>query len=375
MKLRRPSSVALSWLGEGRRVAAATLVAAEGSSPFEPGATMLVDDQGRIEGSVTGGCVEGALFEEASAVLRSEPPRLRTYGISDSDAAGVGLMCGGTVHVFIHELRPESREAIELAEQAIDEGRPAVIATLIDGAAAGTQVALVDDHLVGSFGLVGRLDRAVEREARGCVAHAVSALRSYGSEGEVMGTELRVFLHAFAKPASMIIFGAIDFSAAVASLGRQLGYEVTICDARRPFTEATRFAAADHVVVDWPDRYLADRQLDTRDVVLVFTHDPKFDEPALISALATNAGYIGALGSRKTHEDRSRRLIEAGVEEEQLSRIASPCGLDVGARTPEETAVSILGEILASAAGRSGRPLSQTDERIHAPKKVPTTLA
>ncbi|MBS1879486.1 MAG: XdhC family protein [Actinobacteria bacterium] len=362
-------------MAEGSRVVAARLVAAEGSSPFEEGATMLVDDRGRIEGSVTGGCVEGALFEEASAVLRGEPPRLRTFGVSDSQAVGVGLMCGGTVHVFIHEIRPEDREALELAERAIEANRPALIATLIDGEAAGTQVVLVDDSLVGSFGVAARLDEAVEREARGCVAHAVSALRSYGAEGEVMGSDLRVFLHAFATPASMIIFGAIDFSAAVAILGRQLGYEVTICDARRPFTEASRFAAADHVVVDWPESFLADRSLDERDVVLVFTHDPKFDEPALIAALATDAGYIGALGSRKTHADRTRRLREAGVEEAQLARISSPCGLDVGARTPEETAVSIVGEILASAAGRSGGPLAETEAPIHASKELPANLA
>ncbi|MBS1888756.1 MAG: XdhC family protein [Actinobacteria bacterium] len=362
-------------MAEGRRVVAATLVAVEGSAPFEEGATMLVGDDGRIEGSVTGGCVEGALFEEATAVLGGEPSRLRTYGISDSQAVGVGLMCGGTVHVFIHEIRPESREALELAERAIEESRPALIATLIDGDAAGAQVALVDDRLVGSFGMAERLDRAVEREARGFLAHALSALRSYGADGQVMGTDLRVFFHAFATPPSMVIFGAIDFSAAVAGLGKQLGYEVTICDARRPFTEASRFAVADHVVVDWPDSFLADRTFDERDVILVFTHDPKFDEPALIAALATDAGYIGALGSRKTHEDRSRRLLEAGVDPAQLERIASPCGLDVGARTPEETAVSIVGEILASASGRSGRPLSETEEDIHAPKAHHARLA
>jgi xanthine dehydrogenase accessory factor len=362
---RSTNEIALSWLAEGRRVVAATLVGTDGSAPLDPGATMLVDERGRIEGSVTGGCVEGALFEEASAVLDGEPPRFRTYGISDSVATGVGLMCGGTVHIFIHELRPEDRDTLAQAERAIAENRPAVIATLIDGERAGSKVALVDNELVGSFGLARRLDRAVEREARGCVAHALTELRSYGAEGEVMGDEVRVFLHTFAAPPKMIIFGAIDFSAAVAGLARDLGYEVTICDARPPFVESRRFAVAHHVVVDWPQRYLAGKELDERDVVLVFTHDPKFDQPALIAALETGAGYIGALGSRQTHEDRSRRLLAAGVTDDQLARIASPCGLDIGARTPEETAVSVLGEVLARAARRSGQPLSETSGRIH----------
>jgi xanthine dehydrogenase accessory factor len=230
---------------------------------------------------------------------------------------------------------------------------------------AGAKVALVDNELVGSFELPGLLDQAVEREARGYVAHGMSVLRSYGAAGEVMGSELRVFLHTFAAPPVMIIFGAIDFSAAVAAFAREIGYEVTICDARRPFVESRRFAVAHHVVVDWPQRHLAEMELGERDVVLVFTHDPKFDEPALIAALETDAGYIGALGSRKTHEDRRRRLLAAGVKEDQLSRIASPCGLDIGARTPEETAISVLGEILARESHRSGGPLSETSGRIH----------
>ena len=370
MTFRSTNETALSWLAEGRRVVAATLVGTDGSAPLDPGATMLVDDQGHVEGSVTGGCVEGVLFEEATAVLDGQPPRFRTYGISDSVATDVGLMCGGTVHIFVHEIRPQDRTTLEQVEAAIAEGRPAVVATLIDGEMAGAKVALIDNELVGGFDLAGRLDRAVEREARGCVARALSELRSYGAEGEVMGDDLRVFLHTFAAPAKMIIFGAIDFSAAVAALARDLGYEVTICDARRPFAESRRFAVAHHVVVDWPQRFLAGQELDERDVVLVFTHDPKFDGPALIAALETDVGYIGALGSRKTHEDRSRRLQEAGVTVGQLSRISSPCGLDLGARTPEETAISVLGEILARASRRSGRPLAETTGRIHSDRNL-----
>jgi xanthine dehydrogenase accessory factor len=170
----------------------------------------------------------------------------------------------------------------------------------------------------------------------------------------------------------MIIFGAIDFSVAVAKAARDLGYRVSICDARSPFIESSRFARVAEVAVDWPDRYLAGRELGPRDVVLVFTHDPKFDEPALTAALQTDAGYIGALGSRRTHRERVARLRATSVEEAQLDRIAAPCGLDIGARTPGETAISILAEIIAKRAGRAGEPLSDTSEAIH-PRELQTT--
>jgi xanthine dehydrogenase accessory factor len=362
------------WLAEGRRVVAATLVDTDGSAPLDPGATMLVDDEGRIDGSVTGGCVEGALVEEAHAVLEGEGPRMRTYGISDRQAAGVGLMCGGTVHVLVHELLPEATEVIEAIEDAIAGERPAAVATVLDGEAAGRQLGVVDGGRIGSLGLGERFDRAVERDAVGCLAHGTSTIRRFGPGGQVMGADVRVFVHAFASPPEMIIFGAIDFAAATASLAKLLGYRVTICDARRPFVQSARFRVADEVVVDWPDRHLEGKQLGARDVILVFTHDPKFDEPALMAALASEAGYVGALGSRKTHEDRRQRLLEAGVEESALDRIAAPCGLDIGARTPEETAVSIFAEVIAVSAGRGGQRLAETSGRIHPPRQIPVEL-
>jgi xanthine dehydrogenase accessory factor len=163
----------------------------------------------------------------------------------------------------------------------------------------------------------------------------------------------------------MVIFGAIDFSVALAKTARELGYRVTICDARPPFIGSSRFAQVAEVAVDWPDRHLAGRELGPRDAVLVFTHDPKFDEPALLAALQSGAGYIGALGSRRTHRERVERLRDAGVDEAQLARISSPCGLDIGARTPGETAISILAEVIAKRAGRAGEPLSDTSGSIH----------
>jgi xanthine dehydrogenase accessory factor len=355
---------ALEWLADGRRVVAATLVETVGSAPLDPGAEMLVDDAGRIEGSVTGGCVEGALVGEAQEVLAGGPPRVATYGISDQEAADVGLMCGGTVRIFVHEVTPH-REVLQTVAGAVDEERPVALATVLDGDSAGAKMAVTEDAVAGGLGVTDLLDRGVEREARGFLDEGLSAVRRYSADGEVMGDELRVAIQAFAVPPSMVIFGAIDFSAALAPLARQIGYRVTIVDAREPFARSPRFSANAEVVVDWPDRHLAGRELGRRDAVLVFTHDPKFDEPALRAALASGAGYIGALGSRRTHADRMQRLREAGVRDDELARINSPCGLDVGARTPAETAIAVLGEILALRAGRAGGRLAEASGPIH----------
>jgi xanthine dehydrogenase accessory factor len=361
--LPRSQAVALEWLAEGRRVVAATLIETVGSAPLDPGAEMLVDDTGRIEGSVTGGCVEGALFEEARRVLAGGAPQVHRYGISDDEAAGVGLMCGGTVHVFVHELT--EREPLEVTAAAIAEGRPVALATLLDGEHAGAQIAVTEDGVTGSLGVSALLDDNVARDARGFLDEGKSAVRGYSDRGETMGADLRVYVQAFATPPSMVIFGAIDFSAALAKLAGEIGYRVTIVDARSAFARSPRFSRHAEVVVAWPDDYLPTRELGPRDAVLVFTHDPKFDEPALLAAVQTGAGYIGALGSRRTHEHRVERLRAAGMSEEDLRRISSPCGLDVGARTPAETAIAILGEILALRAGRRGGRLAEASGPIH----------
>ena len=372
--LPRSYRVALDWLGEGRRVVACTLVETVGSAPLDPGAEMLVDDSGRIEGSVTGGCVEGALVEEAQGVLAGAPPRVATYGISDDQAADVGLMCGGTVRIFVHALEQPQRDALAAVADATAAGRPVALATLLDGPGAGAKMVVGEGHVSGTLGGPELLDRSVARDARGFLDQGRSAVRRYSEQGEVMGSDLRVSIHAFTSPPSMVVFGAIDFSAAIARIAREIGYRTTIVDARQAFAQSPRFSANADVVVDWPDRYLATRELGPRDVVLVFTHDPKFDEPALVAALESGAGYIGALGSRRTHADREERLRERGVTEEQLERINSPCGLDVGARTPEETAIAVLGEILALRAGRRGGRLAEASGPIH-PRAAGVTSA
>jgi xanthine dehydrogenase accessory factor len=324
---------------------------------------MLVDDGGRIDGSVTGGCVEGALVEEAQGILAGAPPRVCTYGISDQQAADVGLMCGGTVRVFVHELR--AREPLELARAEIEAGRPVALATLLDGPAAGGAMVVLEEGVAGGLGGSELLDANVARDARGFLDEGRSALRRYSAAGETMGADLRVAIHAFATPPRMVVFGAIDFSAAVARIATEIGYRVTIVDARAAFAQSPRFAEHAEVVVSWPREYLAGQELGPRDAVLVFTHDPKFDEPALLAALESGAGYIGALGSRRTHADREERLRAAGAGDEELRRISSPCGLDVGARTPAETAIAVLAEILALRAGRGGGRLAEASGPIH----------
>jgi xanthine dehydrogenase accessory factor len=357
--------VALQWLDEGRRVVAASLIETVGSAPLDPGAAMLVDDDGRIEGSVTGGCVEGALVEEAQGVLAGAPPRVATFGISDQQAADVGLMCGGTVRIFVHELGEPQRAALAATGEAIEAARRVALATLLDGASAGAQMVVTEEGTDGSLGVADLLDRSVAREARGFLDEGRSAVRRYSRKGEVMGSDIGVSIHAFSLPPSMVIFGAIDFSAALARIAGEVGYRVTIVDAREAFVQSPRFSEHAEVVVDWPDRYLATRELGASDAVLVFTHDPKFDEPALTAALESDAGYIGALGSRRTQADRRERLLASGVTEDELARINSPCGLDLGARTPAETAIAVLGEILALRAGKSGGRLADARGPIH----------
>jgi xanthine dehydrogenase accessory factor len=357
--------IAADWLREGRRVVSAALVERIGSAPLDPGAQMLIDDRGNIEGSVTGGCVEAALVEEAERILGRGDPRVVTYGVSDEEALGVGLMCGGTVRVFVHEYGDDALKPLEAVAAARAADEPVARATLLDGDRAGASISILEDRVVGSLGITDLLDRSVERDARGQLDEGVSRIRRYGAGGEVMGSELAIYIQAFATPPRMLIFGAIDFSSEMAKVASDIGYRVTICDAREPFARSPRFSRNAEVVIEWPDRYLEGQDLGPRDVVLAFTHDPKFDEPALTAALATDAGYVGALGSRLTQQRRAERLRDAGLDERSIARIHAPCGLDVGARTPSETAISILAEVIAVRTGRTGESLRETSGPIH----------
>ena len=364
--VRTTEEVAVGWLREGRRFVQALLVEVEGSAPLPVGAMMVIDAEGMIEGSLTGGCVEGAVVTEAESLLAGErSPGVLTYGISDELAGTVGLMCGGTVHIFIQELGGEVAEVELGVLQAHGDGRTAAVATLLDGAQAGARLSVVDDAVSGSMRRQALLDRNVAREAAGLLQEGKTTIRRFGEDGATLGDELRVHIRAYAPPPQMWIFGAIDFSAALAPFADQVGYRVRICDARDRFARSGRFSAVAEVLIGWPQELMRGVSLGPRDAVLVFTHDPKFDEPALLAALATDAGYIGALGSRQTTVDRERRLRAAGANDADIARIHAPCGLDIGSRTAEETAVSVLAEIISSRAERVAMPLRETQGPIH----------
>jgi xanthine dehydrogenase accessory factor len=354
-----------AWQAAGVTFAIATVVHTWNSAPRQPGAAMAVAANGDVIGSVSGGCVEGAVYELAMEVLASGASVLQTYGVSDDDAFEVGLTCGGIVDIFV---APGAGEHyLELAAVLADvaAGQPVAVATVISGMTApGARVVVTPDSISGTLGRAD-LDASVVEQARGMLALGTTSVVHVGREGEQRKDELGVFVQSFAPAPRMLVFGAIDFASAVARLGKFLGYHVTVCDAHPVFATHKRFPDVDELVVMWPHRYLDETTVDERTVICVLTHDPKFDVPLLERALRTPAGYIGAMGSRRTHDDRLRRLREVGVSEESLARLSSPIGLDLGARTPEETAVAIAAEIIALRWGGSGQRLTRTDLAIH----------
>jgi xanthine dehydrogenase accessory factor len=363
------------WWEAGETFGLATVVRTYRSAPRDPGASLAVSSSadGEVIGSVSGGCVEGAVYELSLDVCQTGDPVLQTYGVSDDDAFAVGLTCGGILHIFVEPVdRTRFPELGEIAA-AVERGEPVAVATVIDGPGkvgarrviwAGADEAW-HAGASGTLGSGDRLDAAVDDDARGMLAQGLTGIRRYGAHGERRGDELSVFVNSFAPPPRMLVFGAIDFAAAVARVGKFLGYHVTVCDARKIFATTSRFPDADEVVVEWPHRFLAGTEVDQRTIICVLTHDPKFDVPLLEVALRTPAGYIGAMGSRRTHEDRLARLREVGLTEQELDRLRSPIGLDLGARTPEETAVSIAAELIQLRWGGTGQALTDTEGRIH----------
>jgi xanthine dehydrogenase accessory factor len=373
------------WWEAGETFSLATVVRTFRSAPRDPGAALAVLSSGDNEviGSVSGGCVEGAVYELSIDVCQDGSPVLQTYGVSDDDAFAVGLTCGGILDIFVERISKESFPELGEIAAAVERGEPVAVATVIGGPgqvgarrviwagdAQGRSGGDADEGTwhsgaSGTLGSGSRLDAAVDDDVRGMLAQGLTGIRRYGAHGERRGDELSVFVNSFAPPPRMLVFGAIDFAAAVARVGKFLGYHVTVCDARKVFATASRFPDADEVIVEWPHRFLAGTSIDSRTVICVLTHDPKFDVPLLEVALRTPAGYIGAMGSRRTHDDRLARLREVGLTEDELARLRSPIGLDLGARTPEETAVSIAAELIQLRWGGSGQPLTATDGRIH----------
>ncbi|CAL9628873.1 XdhC family protein [Streptomyces sp. enrichment culture] len=353
------------WWSAGVPFGLATVVAVSRSAPRDPGAAMAVGPDDEVVGSVSGGCVEGAVLELAREAVASGRAELQTFGYSDDDAFAVGLTCGGEITVLVRPVTAELDPAFGAVAASVAEGRPVTLATVTDGPAPrGATLAVWPDEVRGTLGAPG-LDAAVTADARGELALGATGLRHYGPHGERREDAVTVFLHSFAPPPRMLVFGAIDYAAAVARIGDFLGYRVTVCDARPLFATPRRFPPDVEVVVDWPHRYLRQTGTDERTVICVLTHDPKFDVPLLEEALRRPAAYIGAMGSRRTHDERRARLEEAGLTAAELSRLRSPVGLDLGARTPEEVAVSVAAEIVALRWGGSGAPLTSTAGAIH----------
>jgi xanthine dehydrogenase accessory factor len=297
------------WNAEGLRFVTATVVKIERSAPRGPGAVLAVSEKGEVAGSVTGGCVEPAVYEEAQEVLAGGPPRLVSYGIADEEAFEVGLPCGGTVHIFLSTVE---RDLVEELADAVRSERPIALAVTVSGSEIGKQ------ELVA---LNGHFEATIEGDT---------------------------FFLPFAPRPEMYVFGAVDHAAAIGRMGKFLGYRVTICDARARFATRERFPDVDDVVVQWPDEFLRGAPVDERTAICVLTHDHKFDVPLLKVALETPADYIGAMGAKRTTEARNERLRAEGVTEEQLARIHAPIGLRIGSQTPEEVAVAVAAEIVAT---------------------------
>ncbi|GAA2965732.1 XdhC/CoxI family protein [Streptomyces enissocaesilis] len=358
------------WVEQGRDFAVATVVATHGSSPREPGAALAVDSEGTAVGSVSGGCVEGAVYELCQQALQDGETVLESFGYSDEDAFAVGLTCGGVIDILVTPVRADSpdREVFAAALATAARGDAAAVARITDGPADVMGRALLvrpDGSYDGVLGGHPELDRTAADEARAMLDAGRTGTVLIGEDGSRCGRPLTLLVESSVPAPRMIVFGAIDFAAALVRIGKFLNYHVTVCDARPVFATATRFPEADEIVVEWPHRYLESTGTDGRTVLCVLTHDAKFDVPLLELALRLPVAYVGAMGSRRTHEDRNRRLREVGVTELELARLRSPIGLDLGARTPEETALSIAAEIVASRRGGSGVSLTGAHTPIH----------
>jgi xanthine dehydrogenase accessory factor len=366
-----PQRQLADWWSTGHTVAVATVCDTWQSAPRSPGSIMVIGPDGAVTGGISGGCVEGAVYESCMDALATGRPRLEHYGVSDAEAFAVGLTCGGEIDVFVEPVSPQAYP--ELGDALSAEHPPVAVATVIAHEIpdrVGRHLVVHESSVLGSLGSEA-LDEAVaaEARARAGTGEGRSSVVSYKSDELAAEPAVRVFISVPATAARLLVFGATDLAAAVAFLGTFAGYRVTVCDARSVFTGPSRFPDAAEVINEWPHRYLAreagDGRIDERTALAVLTHDAKFDIPLLQAALGMPVGYIGLLGSRRTCEDRRRRLVDAGVPPEQLDRIHGPIGLDIGGRSVQEMAISILAEIIATRSGGKGAALSSVTSPIH----------
>ncbi|TXS48434.1 XdhC/CoxI family protein [Streptomyces sp. uw30] len=358
------------WVEQGRDFAVATVVAVGGSAPRLPGAALAVDADGTAIGSVSGGCVEGAVYELCQQALEDGETVLERFGYSDDDAFAVGLMCGGVIDILVTPVRAtdQARPVLATALRAAAGREAAAMARIVSGPADLMGRALLvrpDGTYDGGYGAHPELDRTVAAEAGAFLDAGRTGTLEIGEQGSRCGAPVTVLIESSVPAPRMIVFGAIDFASALVRIGKFLNYRVTLCDARPVFATKARFPEADEIVVEWPHKYLERTEVDARTVLCVLTHDAKFDIPLLQLALRLPVAYVGAMGSRRTHLDRNERLREVGVTELELARLRSPIGLDLGARTPEETALSIASEIVAGLRGGSGVSLTGAHTPIH----------
>ncbi|HEY6930867.1 MAG TPA: XdhC/CoxI family protein [Thermoanaerobaculia bacterium] len=330
------------WRASGERIALATVVETWGSAPRPVGAKMAITLDGKIAGSVSGGCVEGAVRETGIQVLRTGEPRLLNFGVTNEKAWEVGLACGGRISVFVE---PLDLELFEPIRRAIDSRRRSIVATVVRGPEAllGRKLLLDEEGTPRSTMPESPANDAASA-ARTALAEGTSGLAPFALHGPEPG---QLFLEVVTPSPTLVIVGGVHITVTLTTLARALGYRTVIVDPREVFANPTRFPHADALVTAWPDAGLRQVGLDSETAVAVLTHDPKLDDPALIEALPSKAFYVGALGSSRTQEKRRQRLREAGVTEEQLARLHGPIGLELHGRSPEEIALSVMAEIVA----------------------------
>ncbi len=344
------------WRARGEKFALATVVATRRSAPRPIGAKLAVSESGEMAGSVSGGCVETDVYEHACEVLGGSQPQLLSYGIADDLAFSVGLPCGGEIDVFV-EQAPE--ELVERLVRIVETEERAVLFTVVEGEPLGAELLVTE---------------AGERFGDGpeeLAARVDELLRGGRNSLLELDDGRKVFAEVYGPPPRLLVIGAVDTAEALCAAAKQLGWRTVVADARGKFATKERIPSADELLVAWPQDAIAEVEPDYQTAVVVLTHDDKFDVPAIQGALTTEAFYIGALGSRRNQERRRERLLEAGVEEHELERLSGPSGLDIGADTPAETALSILGEILATRAGRDGGFLRRSKTRIHVEEVQP----
>jgi xanthine dehydrogenase accessory factor len=347
------------WRARGERFAVATVVATRRSAPRPVGSKFAVSESGEMAGSVSGGCVESDVYDHACQVLEGSPPQFLSYGIADDLAFSVGLPCGGEIDVFV-ETSPN--ELVDRLARVISDEERAVLFTVVEGEQLGAELLVTEAGEQTGDGpseLAGRVDELLRR-GRNTLLELDDGRKAFA---EIYGPAPR-----------LLVIGAVDTAEALCAMAKQLGWRTIVADARGKFATKERIPSADELLVMWPEEAIAHVQPDYQTAVVVLTHDDKFDVPAIKGALATEAFYIGALGSRRNQERRRERLLEAGVAEEAFARVSGPTGLDIGADSNPETALSILGEILAKRAGRSGGFLRESKSRIHVEEPQPADV-